>query len=131
MDLAGLAGKRLIGVVAAQFMHGTDTPEAIEVWLHLESVIIGVGVAADWSFRIESGEPGQSYVMEELGSRIDVIPAPDDVPFLRHIGGRLIRVVERFGGGVDGAERVGVEFVFDSGTVIAESWAGDLRLTSG
>jgi hypothetical protein len=131
MDFAGLADKRLIGVVAAQFAHGTDTPEVIEVWLRLESLIIGVGVAADWSFRIESGGPGQSCVMEELGSRVDVISAPDDVPFVRHIDERLIGVVERFGGGVDGAERVGVEFVFDSGTVIAESWAGDLRLTSG
>ncbi|MDA0638221.1 hypothetical protein OUY22_32850 [Nonomuraea sp. MCN248] len=94
-------------------------------------MIIDIGVAADWSFRIEPGEPGQGYVMEELGSRVDVVSAPDDVPFVPHVGGRLIRVVERFGGGVDGTERVGAEFVFDSGSVVAESWAGDLRLTSG
>ncbi|QYC38388.1 hypothetical protein Nocox_03800 [Nonomuraea coxensis DSM 45129] len=69
--------------------------------------------------------------MDELGSRVDVVSAPDDVPFVRHIGERLVRAVERFGGGVDGTERVGVEFVFDSGSVVAESWAGDLRLTNG
>ncbi|MEU4227503.1 hypothetical protein AB0F17_24695 [Nonomuraea sp. NPDC026600] len=131
MDLAGLADKRLIGVVIAQLVRGTNTPEVIDVWLRLESVIIGVEVAADWSFRIERGEPGLNYAIEELGSRVDVIAAPDDIPFVGHIGERLIRVVERFGGGVDGAERVGAEFVFDSGTVVAESWAGDLRMTSG
>ncbi|WP_431931684.1 hypothetical protein [Nonomuraea jabiensis] len=131
MDLAGLAHKRLIGVVVAQFVHETDAPEVIDVWLRLEPVTIGVEVAADWSFRIERSEPGQSYVMEELGSRVDVVSAPDDVPFVRHIGERLVRVVERFGGGVDGTERVGAEFVFDSGTVVAESFGGDLRMTSG
>ncbi|MBT2226042.1 hypothetical protein KLK06_09265 [Nonomuraea sp. NEAU-A123] len=118
-------------MVVAQFVHGTNTPEVIDVWLRLESMIIGVEVAADWSFRIEPGEPGLNYVMEELGSRVDVTAAPDDIPLVRHIGERLIRVVERFGSGVDGAERVGAEFVFDSGTVVAESWAGDLRMTSG
>ena len=126
MDLASLATKRLIEVVVAQFVHGTNVPEVIEVWLRLESVIIGVEVAADWSFQIEPGEPRQSYVMEELGSRVDVVSAPDDVPFVRHIGERLIRVVERCGGGVDGTERVGAEFVFDSGTAAAETWGGDL-----
>lgn len=131
MDLASLTDKRLIGVVVAQFVHGANAPEVIEVWLRLESLIIEIRVASDWSFRIEPGEPGQSYVMEELGSRVDVVSAPDDVPFIRHIGERLIRVVERFGGGVDGTERVGAEFVFDSGSVVAESWAGDLRMISG
>ncbi|MBB5776914.1 hypothetical protein [Nonomuraea jabiensis] len=131
MDLAGLAHKRLIEVIVAQFVHKTDAPEVIDVWLRFESGTIGVEVAADWSFRIEPCEPGQSYVMEELGSRVDVISAPDDVPFVRHIGERLIRVVERFGGGVDGTERVGAEFVFDSGAVVAESFGGDLRMSSG
>ncbi|WP_020544814.1 hypothetical protein [Nonomuraea coxensis] len=118
-------------MVVAQFVHGSDAPEVIDVWLRLESVIIGIGVAADWSLVIEPDEPGQGYVMDELGSRVDVVSAPDDVPFVRHIGERLVRAVERFGGGVDGTERVGVEFVFDSGSVVAESWAGDLRLTNG
>jgi hypothetical protein len=60
MDFAGLADKRLIGVVAAQFAHGTDTPEVIEVWLRLESLIIGVGVAAIGRFG--SSQAGQGRV---------------------------------------------------------------------
>ncbi|MET7333346.1 hypothetical protein [Nonomuraea sp. NPDC005650] len=123
--------ERLIGVTVAQFVHEPDIPEVVDVWLLFESVTVGVMVAADWSFRIEPCVPGQSYVMEELGSRVDVISAPDDVPFVRHIGERLIRVVERFGGGVDGTEQVGAEFVFDSGTVIAESFGGDLLMSRG
>ncbi|WP_186404618.1 hypothetical protein [[Actinomadura] parvosata] len=94
-------------------------------------MIVNVRVAADWSFQIKPGEPGPSYVMEEWGSRVDVVAALDDVPFVRHIGERLVRVVERFGGGVDGSERVGAEFVFDSGSVVADSWGGDLRMISG
>ncbi|MEV4474703.1 hypothetical protein [Nonomuraea sp. NPDC049504] len=128
MDLAILTDKRLFGVVAAQFGHGAGAPEVIEVWLRLEAVVIGIGVASDWSFQIEPGEPGQSYVMEEWGSRVDVVSAPDSVPFVRHIGERLVRVVERFGGGVDGTELMGAEFVFESGSVAADSWGGDLRL---
>ncbi|GAA3570892.1 hypothetical protein GCM10022419_059700 [Nonomuraea rosea] len=128
MDLASLAHERLVGVTVSQFVHGAAAPEVIEVWLHLESLTVGVRVAADWSFHITPCEPGESYVMEELGSRVDVVSAPEGVPFERHIGERLIRGVERFDE-EEGTERVGAEFVFESGIVVAESFGGDLRLT--
>ncbi|MET8869483.1 hypothetical protein ABZW11_41700 [Nonomuraea sp. NPDC004580] len=131
MDLAVLTDEHLVGVVAAQFVHGADAPEVIEVWLRLESVIVGVRVAADWSFQIAPDEPGQGYVLEEWGDRVDVVSAPDSVPFVRHIGERLVRVVERFCDGANGPEVMGAEFVFESGSVVAESWGGDLRLTRG
>ncbi|MFE0146238.1 hypothetical protein ACFWY5_03810 [Nonomuraea sp. NPDC059007] len=85
-------------------------------------------VRADWSLRVERSELRLGYAMEELGSRVDIDPASDEVPFARHVGERLVRVVERVDSD-DTTERVGAEFVFDLGSVRAETFGGDLRLT--
>lgn len=65
--------------------------------------------------------------MEELGSRVDVIAASDDVVFVRYIGQRLRRLVED----VDevSGQRMRMTFEFEDGAVIAQSCGGDLRMT--
>ncbi|WP_246645168.1 hypothetical protein [Nonomuraea ceibae] len=89
-----------------------------------------VRVAADWTFRITPGEPGESYTMPELGSRVDIVPASAAVPFVRHVGERLVRVVEE--SDVEDPDRcVGAEFVFETGSVAAWSFGGDLHLAGG
>ncbi|WP_394301732.1 hypothetical protein [Sphaerimonospora cavernae] len=65
--------------------------------------------------------------MRELGSRVDIVPAPVEVPFVRHVGERLLRVAERFDV-EDSAQCVEAEFVFDTGSVLAHSFGGDLHL---
>lgn len=86
MDLAALENLRLASVVASQFTYRTEAPVIFEVWLTFETLTVNLRVAADWELRIAPEEPGESYVMEELGSRVDVITAPDEVPFVRYIG---------------------------------------------
>ncbi|MEV7013750.1 hypothetical protein [Streptosporangium sp. NPDC051022] len=119
--------QRLVAVTAARSTDESGVSEVFEVWLHLEPVTVLVRVAADWTLRITSDEPGESYTMPEFGIRVDVIPAPDEVPFVRHIGERLVRVIERFDSRYL-TQRMGAEFVFDTGSVVAWSFGGDLHL---
>ncbi|MEU1731358.1 hypothetical protein [Streptosporangium sp. NPDC020145] len=86
-----------------------------------------VRVAADWTLQIAPDEPGESYTMPELGSRVDIVPVPDEVPFVRHVGERLVRVIERFDAEAYD-ECIEAEFVFDTGSVVAWSFEGDLHL---
>jgi hypothetical protein len=67
--------------------------------------------------------------MDDLGSRGDIIPAPAHVPFVRHIGERPVRVIERFDT-EDPAQCVAAEFIFDTGSVTACSFAGDLHMAA-
>lgn len=67
--------------------------------------------------------------MEELGSRIDVIPAPREVPFTRHIGELLLRVVEQVDD-EDFGQCMEAEFAFEGGSVVARSYGGDLHMAS-
>lgn len=127
MNLPSLEHQRLDAVTAALFTHRSDAPELQHVWLHLEAITVLVYVASDWALRITPSEPGKSYAMEELGSRVDIVPAPADVPFIRHIGERLVRVAEKFDT-VDPAQCVEAKFVFDGGRVVARSFGGDLHL---
>ncbi|WP_311931919.1 hypothetical protein [Microbispora sp. H11081] len=127
MDLPSLEHQRLVAVTAALFTHESDAPELQHVWLHLEAIIVLVYVASDWALRITPSEPGDSYAMEGLGSRVDIVPAPAAVPFVRHIGERLVRVTEEFDT-VDPVQCVEAEFVFDGGVVVARSFGGDLHL---
>ncbi len=128
VDLSSLERQRLVAVTAALFTHDSDAPELQHVWLHLEAMIVLVYVASDWALRITPDEPGESYTMEEFDSRVDIVPAPADVPFVRHIGERLVRVTEEFDI-MDPAQCVEAEFVFDTGCVAARSFSGDLHLT--
>ncbi|GAA3440759.1 hypothetical protein Pve01_42100 [Planomonospora venezuelensis] len=112
------------------FTHGTDTPELLHVWLHLESVTVLVDVAPDWELRIRPDEPGESYAMPGLGSRVDIVPAPADVPFTWRVGEGLVHVMEKFDT-TDPAQRVEALFVFDGGSVVAWSFGGDLHLAGG
>ncbi|MEV4094318.1 hypothetical protein [Streptosporangium saharense] len=130
MDLSRVEGQRLVTVIGALFVHGSDAPELTEVWLQLESVTLLVRVAADWQLRITPDEPEESYTMPELGSRVDVVPAPDGVPFVRHVGERLMRVVEWFDAEAYD-QFMEAEFVFDTGSVVAWSFGGDLHLAGG
>ncbi|MEV4060072.1 hypothetical protein [Nonomuraea dietziae] len=125
VDLSDLEGRRLVAVTAAQFTQESDPPVITEVWLQLESLVVNVYVASDWVLRVTPGVPGEGYVMEELGGRVDVISAPAEVPFVRHIGDRLLRVVEQFDDEAVG-QCVEVEFAFERGCVIARSFGGDL-----
>ncbi|MEV7012275.1 hypothetical protein [Streptosporangium sp. NPDC051022] len=129
-DLSRVEHQRLVAVTAALFTHGSDDPELVDVWLHLESVTVMVCVAADWTLRITPDEPEESYTMPELGSRVDVVPAPDEVPFVRHVGERLVRVIERFDAEAFN-QCMEAEFVFDTGSVAAWSFGGDLHLAGG
>ncbi|MFC6405038.1 hypothetical protein [Planobispora longispora] len=119
--------QRLMAVAAALFVHGTDTPELLHLWLRLETVTVVVRVAADWTFHIAPDEPGESYTMPELGSRVDIVPASVEVSSARHVGERLVRVVEEFDA-EDPDQGVGAEFVFETGSVVAWSFEGDLHL---
>ncbi|MBB4917341.1 hypothetical protein FHS44_004449 [Streptosporangium saharense] len=130
MDLSRVEGQRLVAVIGALFVHGSDAPELSHVWLRLESVTLLVRVAADWTLRIEPDEPEESYTMPEWDSRVDVVPASDGVPFVRHVGERLVRVVEWFDV-EDHDELMEAEFVFDTGSVVAWSFGGDLHLAGG
>ncbi|MEV4802542.1 hypothetical protein AB0K18_21205 [Nonomuraea sp. NPDC049421] len=127
MDVTALENLRLAGVVASQFTHRSEAPVIGEVWLRFEALTVNLGVAADWELRIDPEEPGEGYVMEELGSRVDVITAPDEVPFVRYIGQRLRRLVEEFDD-LSG-QRMRMSFEFEDGAVIARSWGGDLQMT--
>ncbi|MER6177801.1 hypothetical protein [Streptosporangium sp. NPDC001681] len=127
MDLSEVEHKRLTAVTAARFTHESEIPEILHVWLHLETAIVRVHVGPDWTFRITPDELEESYVMEELGSRVDVISAPREVPFVRHIGERLGRVTERFDD-EDPAQCMGAESVFETGSVLAWSFGGDLHM---
>ncbi|MBG0830755.1 hypothetical protein HS041_23630 [Planomonospora sp. ID67723] len=130
VDLSSLERQRLVAVTAALFTHGIDAPELLHVWLHLESVTVVVRVTADWTLHITPDEPGESYTMPELGSRVDVVPTPADAPFVRHVGERLVRVVEGFD--IDQpAQRVQARFVFETGSVVAWSFEGGLHLVGG
>ncbi|GAA3473089.1 hypothetical protein [Nonomuraea roseola] len=126
MDVTALESQRLVAVTASQFTHRSDAPVIGEVWLGFDALTVNLGVASDWELRITPEEPGESYVMEELGSRVDVIIAPDEVPFVRHIGQRLLRLVEEFDE-VSG-QRMRLDFEFEDGTVIARSWGGDMQM---
>ncbi|MFI7709298.1 hypothetical protein [Nonomuraea sp. NPDC049480] len=128
VDISNLERQRLVAVTTALFTHGSDDPELQHVWLHLEAVTILIRVAGDWTLRITPDEPRKSYTMPELGSRVDIVPAPAEVPFVRHVGERLVRVRERFDA-EDPAQCVGAEFVFDTASVVARSFGGDLHLT--
>ncbi|MFC3983209.1 hypothetical protein [Streptosporangium jomthongense] len=86
-----------------------------------------VRVASDWQLRITLDEPEESYTMPELGSRVDVVLAPNGVPFVRHVGERLVRVIERFDAEAYD-QCMEAEFVFDTGSVVAWSFGGDLHL---
>ncbi|GAA3077076.1 hypothetical protein [Streptosporangium carneum] len=127
VDLSRLERQRLVAVTAALFTDESDVSEVFEVWLHLESATVEVRVAADWTLRITPDEPGESYVMPEFGSRVDVVRAPDEVPFTRHVGERLVRVIERFDVEAFG-QCMEAEFVFGTGNVVAWSFGGDLHL---
>ncbi|MEU6409519.1 hypothetical protein [Microbispora sp. NPDC046933] len=130
MDLSALEGLRLIAVTAALFTHESDVPELLHVWLHLETATVVVRDTADWALRVTPDEPGESYTMEELSSRVDVVPAPAEVPFVRHVGERLVCVTKGFDA-EDPIQWVEAEFVFETGRVIAEAFGGDLRLHHG
>ncbi|MEV4218823.1 hypothetical protein [Nonomuraea sp. NPDC049725] len=127
MDVTALESLRLAGVVASQFTHRSEAPVIGEVWLRFETLTVNLGVAAGWELRIAPAEPGEGYVMEELGSRMDVITAPDDVPFVRYIGQRLRCLVEEFDD--FSGQRMRMAFEFEGGAVIARSWGGDLQIT--
>ncbi|WP_432932160.1 hypothetical protein ACQPZZ_13800 [Microbispora sp. CA-135349] len=130
MDLSGLEGLRLAAVTAALFTHQSDAPELLHVWLHLETTTVVVRDTADWALRVTPDQPGESYIMEELGSRVDIVPAPAEVPFIRHVGERLVRVTKGFDT-EDPAQWVKAEFVFETGCVIAAAFGGDLHLRHG
>ncbi|WP_260614727.1 hypothetical protein [Microbispora sp. KK1-11] len=130
MELSDLEGLRLVSVTAALFTHRSDAPELLHVWLRLETTTVVVRDTADWALRITPDEPEESYAMEELGSRVDIVPAPAEVPFVRHVGERLVRVTKGFDA-EDPARWVEAEFVFETGRVIAEAFGGDLRLSRG
>ncbi|MFS1299741.1 hypothetical protein [Streptosporangium longisporum] len=127
VDFPSLERQRLMAVTAALFTHGADTPELLHLWLHLETVTVVVRVAADWTFHITPDEPGESYAMQELDSRVDMVPASAEVFFVRHVGDRLVHVVEKFDTEVP-AQCVGAEFIFETGSVVAQSFEGDLHL---
>jgi hypothetical protein len=127
VDLSEVEHKRLTAVTAARFTQGAEVPEILHVWLHLETAIVRVHAGPDWTFQITPDDLEKSYVMEELGSRVDVIPAPREVPFVRHVGERLGRVTERFDDR-DPAQCMGAEFVFEMGSVLAWSFGGDLHM---
>ncbi|MGW4407255.1 hypothetical protein ACWEJ6_24740 [Nonomuraea sp. NPDC004702] len=126
MDVTALENLRLASVLASQFTHRSEPPVIGEVWLRFETLTVNLGVAADWELRIDPEEPGEGYVMEELGSRVDVITAPDEVSFVRYIGQRLRRLVEEFDD-LSG-QRMRMAFEFEDGAVIARSWGGDLQI---
>ncbi|MEV0586764.1 hypothetical protein [Nonomuraea sp. NPDC050310] len=125
MDITGLEGQRLVVVTASQFTHQSEAPVIDEVWLGFQAVTVNLGVDAHWELRLTTEGPRESYVMEELGSRVDVITSPDEVPFVRHIGKRLLRLVEEFD---EVGQRMRLGFEFEDGTVIARSWGGDLQM---
>ncbi|MFF0572888.1 hypothetical protein [Streptosporangium saharense] len=130
MDPSRVEGQRLVAVIGALFVYGSDAPKLTEVWLRLESMTILVRVAADWTLRITPDEPEESYTMPEWDSRVDVVPASDEVPFVHHVGERLVRVVEGFDAEAYD-ELMEAEFVFDTGSVVAWSFGGDLHLAGG
>ncbi|MFG1859724.1 hypothetical protein [Microbispora bryophytorum] len=96
MDLSALEGLCLTAVTAALFIHESDAPELLHVWLHLETTTVVVRDTTDWALHIVPDEPGDGYTMEELGSRVDIVPAPAEVPFVRHVGERLVQVSRGF-----------------------------------
>lgn len=64
MDLAGLAGKRLIGVVCAQFVHGANASEVIEVWLRFREIWEGLFACLG----LACGRASQVRVLERQGA---------------------------------------------------------------
>ncbi|MEU8173649.1 hypothetical protein AB0C14_12290 [Microbispora hainanensis] len=128
MDLSALEGLCLTAVTAALFTHESDAPELLHVWLHLETTTVVVRDTADWALRIVPDEPGDGYTMEGLGCRVDIVPAPAEVPFVRHVGERLVQVSKGFDP-EDPAQWVEAEFVFETGRVVAQAFGGDLRLS--
>lgn len=128
MELSALEGLRLTAVTAALFTHESDAPELLHVWLHLETTTVVVRDTADWALCVVPDEPGDGYTMEELGSRVDIVPAPAEVPFIWHVGERLVQVSKGFDPD-DPTQWVGAEFIFETGRVIAQAFGGDLRLS--
>ncbi|MFC4591262.1 hypothetical protein [Sphaerisporangium corydalis] len=130
VNLSTLTRRRLVSVTVAQYIYRDDAPEVTDVWLHLEHLTIGVDVGADWSFRITPAEPGQGYTMDDLGARVEIVPAPGTVPFARYVGELLVGVEAWFDPD-DPSDGVGAEFAFESGSVLAKSFGGELHLDLG
>jgi hypothetical protein len=126
-DFRDCEGQRLVGVAAAWHTHESGPRELVDVWLRLEnSSSVHIDVAPDWTLRVESSEPYPAYEMPELSSGIEVEADLAGVPLTQHIGERLRRIVETYDS--QPYERKQAEFVFETGSVTAWSFGGDLHL---
>lgn len=127
-DLRAWEGQRLVAVTAAWCVARSGPRDLVDVWLRLEDTnFVHVDVAADWTLRIESGEPYRPYTMPELDSWVEVEAEPAQVPFTMHIGERLRRIIEIFDS-TQPTELARAEFLFETGSVAAWSFGGDLHL---
>lgn len=117
-------------MAAAWYVAGTGPRELVDVWLRLESSgFVQVTVAADWTLRITESDPYSPYEMPELESRIEVEIVVAGIPMTQHLNERLLEITESFDPDVD--ERKEAEFHFETGSVIACAFGGDLHLRPG
>ncbi|MFE9425464.1 hypothetical protein ACFYNO_21140 [Kitasatospora sp. NPDC006697] len=124
-DPSLLVGVRLAQVIASQLVPADGDDEGpIDIWLIDEAgASTWITAGSDWCLIVETSSPGEGYA---LGAQGRVVVAPDcGTPFQRHLGERILSVEERW---EPKTGRIGLLIEFESGGVLCDVWAGDLRI---
>lgn len=124
-DPLSLVGVRLAQVISSQLVPTDDeVNEQIDIWLIDEAgASTWITAGSDWCLIVEASSPGEGY---DLGTQGRVVVAPDhETLFQRHLGERVFSVQERW---EPRTGRIGLLIEFESGGVVCDTWAGDLRL---
>lgn len=123
-DPSSLVGVRLAQVMSSQLAPTDEVNEPIDIWLIDDAdASTWITAGSNWCLIVEASSPGAGY---DLGAQGRVVVAPDrETPFQRHLGERVLSVQERW---EPRTGRIGLLIEFESGGVVCDTWAGDLRL---
>ncbi|KOX16691.1 hypothetical protein [Nocardiopsis sp. NRRL B-16309] len=126
-DPDALVGRRLDRVVTLWLVSERE-PDAgpLDVWLVDDldgSTRITAG--SDWCLTVSAEAPGEGWDMGIWG-RMERREGAAGTPFERHLGQRIEKVRERRD---PATGRVALEIAFPTGSVHADTWKGDLRLS--
>ncbi|MDT0343666.1 hypothetical protein [Streptomyces litchfieldiae] len=124
-----LVGRWLAQVFTSRHRNGAGPPSGpLDAWLiDGEGGSTRITIGTDWCLIVETSAPHEGYDMGEWG-RVEVAPVHTETPFANHVGETVLAIREE---GAPATGRLALEITFPSGRVRCESWAGDLRLSTG
>ncbi|MFE3458363.1 hypothetical protein ACFXKD_12540 [Nocardiopsis aegyptia] len=126
-DPDALVGRRLDRIVTSWLVSEREPDVGpVDVWL-IDDLDGSTRITAgsDWCLLVAAEAPGEGWDLGIWG-RLELRESAAGTPFERHVGARVGAVRERWD---PATGRVALEIGFPTGSVHADTWKGDLRLS--